>query len=90
VAEGSGTDASKKLLLDEETGEMVSKNELKKRQKARQKAKEKEEKDKKKAEAAAAKAAAGGEDKKGKGAKLLGDDEELDPSKYTDNRRAYI
>lgn len=71
--------------LDTPTGEWVSKGELKKRAKGRQKE-----------EAAAAKAAAkkakdaekpaGGAAKKEK----AGADEELDPTKYTENRKKFI
>jgi len=66
--------------LDEETGEMVSKNELKKRKKlreneAKKKAKEEEKKQKQ--------AQDGGSKKKAF-------EEELDPSKYTENRKNWI
>lgn len=73
-------------LLDEVTGEYVSKNELKKRQKLRKREAEKE----KKAEAKKQK-----EDekknnaKKNEGLAVIGD-EETDPSKYTDNRREWL
>ena len=71
----------KKEYLDEETKEWVGKNELKKRQTLRKKAKDAAEKAAKKA-ATAPKAGA----KKEK----VADDEELDPSKYTDNRKAFL
>ena len=71
----------KKEYLDEETKEWVGKNELKKRQTLRKKAKDAAEKAAKKA-ATAPKAGA----KKEK----MADDEELDPSKYTDNRKAFL
>ena len=71
----------KKEYLDEETKEWVGKNELKKRQTLRKKAKDAAEKAAKKA-APAPKAGA----KKEK----VADDEELDPSKYTDNRKAFL
>ena len=74
-----------KLFLDEPTGEMVSKNELKKRKKMRDrdaKKKAKEEAKKKKEE-----------EKKAEGgtpALTVGDDQELDPTKYTENRKNWI
>lgn len=79
-----------KQVLDEVTGEYVSKNELKKRQKIRkaeQKKKEKEEKKKKDEEAKQAKQA---EESKGPQAPTIGDDEGLDPSKYTQNRKDWL
>ena len=72
-----------KTYLDEVTGEHVSKNELKKRQKARAKAEKDAQKAKEKAEAAAAK---GGEAK----TKRAAFDEDVDPSKYTDNRKNFV
>jgi len=71
-----------KLYKDEVTGEMVSKNEIKKRQKQR----EKEAKDKLKAEEKKAKA----ENAPSKKEKAKVEEEELDPSKYTDNRKNWI
>jgi lysyl-tRNA synthetase class 2 len=72
-----------KLYLDEPTGEMVSKSELKKRQKNR----EKEVKALAKAEEKKIKEA----EKPIKAAKPTGFDEvELDPSKYTENRKNWI
>ena len=73
-----------KLYLDEPTGEMVSKSELKKRQKLREKelkmkAKE-EEKKKKEAE----------KPQKEKSTKPSFAEEDIDPSKYTENRKAWI
>lgn len=78
-----------KLVLDEVTGDMVSKSELKKRNKVRkaeQKKKEKAEAKKKKEEEKAAKAAAEGGDV----APVIGGDETMDPSKYTQNRRDWL
>ena len=69
-----------KLVLDEATGEMVSKNELKKRQKKRKADAKKAEKAAKKAEEAKAKP-----EKKSK----FGE-EELDPAKYYENRVAWV
>ena len=68
----------KKEYLDEETGEWVSKNELKKRTTLR-----------KKATAAAQKPAkkVAGEKKEKPGAQA---EEEIDPSKYTENRKHYL
>lgn len=69
-------DAVKKLFLDEETGERVSKTELKKRQKAREIAKRKA------AKAAAAPPPAAGSKKK--------ENVELNPAEYLKNRSAQI
>ena len=71
----------KKEYLDEETKEWVGKNELKKRQTLRKKAKDAAEKAAKKAETAP---------KAGAKKEKVADDEELDPSKYTDNRKAFL
>jgi len=68
-----------KLYLDEPTGEMVSKNEHKKRQKQRKKEEDNKEKEAKKAAQLAAQPV--------KKAKV---EEELDPSKYTENRKQWI
>lgn len=79
-----------KLVLDEVTGEMVSKSELKKRTKKRKNEKAKEEKAAKKKlqeEEKKAKAAAAGP---GVEAPTIGGDETLDPSKYTQNRRDWL
>jgi lysyl-tRNA synthetase class 2 len=73
-------DGEKKLYLDEVTGEMVSKNELKTRKKLR----EKEEAKKKKEEEKAAKqppATAG---------KAKAPEEILDPTQYTNNRKQFV
>lgn len=70
-----------KLYLDDVTGEMVSKNELKTRQKLRKKEAEKAAKDAKKAEEAAKKGESGGKQK------VV---EEVDPTKYTENRKNWI
>ena len=72
----------KKLYTDPVTGEQVSKKELKKREKARKK---EEEQAKKKAEKEAKAKEGGNESKKKKT-----DEEELDPTKYFENRKAYL
>ena len=69
-------EGDKKLYLDEATGEMVSKNELKTRIKLREKEKKKKEKEETKKPVAAAKSKAAAE--------------ELDPTQYTHNRKQYI
>lgn len=74
----------KKEYLDEETGEWVSKTELKKRNTARKNAAKAAEK----AAAKKAKDATAGEKKVAK--KTEAADEDLDPSKYTDNRKQYL
>lgn len=86
--EPAQVDGEKKLYLDEPTGEMVSKNELKTRQKLREKeaklrAKE-EEKKKKEEEKKAAGAGAS------KAAKAGAEAVELDPTQYTANRKQYV
>ena len=79
-------EGEKKLYTDPVTGEQVSKKELKKREKMRKKEeelakkkKEKEEKEKKEKE--------GGEKKPNKN---KGGEEELDPTKYFENRKAFL
>ena len=79
-------EGEKKLYTDPVTGEQVSKKELKKREKMRKKEeelakkkKEKEEKEKKEKE--------GGEKKPYKN---KGGEEELDPTKYFENRKAFL
>ena len=69
----------KKEYLDEETGEWVGKNELKKREKARKAAK-----------TAADKAAKKSAEPKKEAKKKVENDEDVDPSKYTDNRKAFL
>lgn len=69
----------KKEFLDDETNEWVSKNELKKRQTQRKKAKDA-------AEKAANKKAAEPKNEK----KKAENDDELDPSKYTEIRRKFL
>ena len=69
----------KKEYLDEETKEWVSKNELKKRVTLRKKTKDA-------AEKAAKKPAA----PKGEKKAAVVADEDIDPSKYTDNRKAFL
>ena len=75
----------KKLYTDPVTGEQVSKKELKKREKQRKKEKEKEEKAKKKEEEKAKGKEEGNESKKKKN-----EEEELDPTKYFENRKTYL
>lgn len=75
----------KKEYLDSATGEWVGKSELKKRQKARQAAEKAAKKAEEKKAKEEAKAASGGNN-----AKKAKVEEELDPSKYTENRRAWI
>ena len=72
----------KKLFTDPVTGEQVSKKELKRREKMRKK---EEEQAKKKTEKEAKAKEAGKEPKKKKN-----DEEELDPTKYFENRKAYL
>ena len=72
----------KKLYTDPVTGEQVSKKELKRREKMRKK---EEEQAKKKTEKEAKSKEAGKEPKKKKN-----DEEELDPTKYFENRKAYL
>ena len=72
----------KKLYTDPVTGEQVSKKELKRREKMRKK---EEEQAKKKTEKEAKAKEAGKEPKKKKN-----DEEELDPTKYFENRKAYL
>jgi hypothetical protein len=69
----------KKEYLDDEANEWVGKNELKKRQKDRKKIKDA-------ADKAAKKAAA----PKTEAKKKVENDDELDPSKYTDNRKNFL
>ena len=76
----------KKEFLDEVTNEWVSKSELKKRQTQRKKEQQAAKKAEEKKAKDEAKAAAGGAPK----AKKAVVEEELDPSKYTENRRAWI
>lgn len=72
-----------KEYLDEETNEWVSKSELKKRQTSRKNAQKAAEKAAQKKTAAPAKA---GEKKK----EAAADEEELDPSKYTEMRKRLL
>ena len=73
----------KKEFLDDETGEWVSKNELKKRQTKRKN-------DAKAAEKAAKKKEDGEKKPAGKKAGPTEDEGELDPSQYTDIRRNFL
>lgn len=82
-----GEAAEKKLYLDEPTGEMVSKNELKKRQTLRKKEEEKKKKEEEKKKKDEEKK----EEMKGKPQPAhKQNDEELDPTQYTNNRKAFI
>jgi lysyl-tRNA synthetase, class II len=86
---GEEQEQAPKLLLDDVTGEMVSKNELKKRQKMRKKDEDKKKKDeakKVKDEEAKKKHE---EEGKGEEAPIL-EETELDPSKYTENRKNWL
>ena len=65
-------------------------SELKKRQKQREKEQKQKEKEEKKRADAAAKAAAGGGEVKKKKPQNAFDEEEKDPSKYTENRKAFV
>jgi len=76
----------KKEFLDEVSGEWLSKNELKKKQTARKKAEAAAKKAEEKKLKEEAKKAEGGGEKKAK--KVV--EEEVDPSKYTENRRNWI
>lgn len=67
--------------MDEETGDWVSKNELKKRQTARKKEAEAAEKKAKKKDAPAAKGKKAGETQQ---------EDEKDPSKYTEIRKKML
>ena len=82
-------EGEKKLVTDPKTGEQVSKKELKRREKMRkkeeEKAKKEEEKAKKEGEKGA-KAKDGGEKKNPK----TGGEEELDPTKYFENRKTFL
>ncbi|CAI2362504.1 unnamed protein product [Moneuplotes crassus] len=81
--------AAPKLVKDEVTGEMVSKSELKKRNKVRKAEAKKAEKAAKKKKAEEEKAAKAAEEG-GDAAPVIGGDETLDPSKYTQNRRDWL
>lgn len=76
----------KKEFLDEATNEWVSKSELKKRQTARKNAEKAAKKAEEKKAKEEAKKAEGGEKKE----KKKVEEEEIDPSKYTENRRHWI
>ena len=79
----------KKLFTDPVTGEQVSKKELKKREKKR---KQEEEKKKKEEEKAKKKAEGGEQAKEGgnESKKKKNDEEELDPTKYFENRKTFL
>lgn len=79
-----GEESQPKLIKDEVTGEMVSKNELKKREKMRKKELAAKEKAEKKAKEAADKPEAQ------KKESLIEDETDLDPSKYTEARKEWI
>lgn len=74
------------LHLDDVTGDMVSKGELKKRQKARKNEEAKAKKAEEKAKVEAEKKAAG----VGQAKPKLAVEEELDPAKYTENRKTWL
>jgi|APSaa5957512535_1039671.scaffolds.fasta_scaffold94424_1 lysyl-tRNA synthetase, class II len=78
----------KKEFLDEQSGEWVSKTELKKRATARKKTEAANKKAEEKKAKEEAKRAAGGDE--GGKKKAAADDEEIDPSKYTENRRNWL
>jgi len=78
VEPGEQAEKEVKQILDEVTGEMVSKNELKKRQKLRANEAKKKEKEEAKAKEQAANP---------KAEKVK---EEVDPTKYTENRKIWI
>ena len=82
TAEENKGEEKPKLFLDEETGEQVSKNELKKRKKLREKEKKKKEKEEAKRKKEEEKKANKGESRKLE----VGDDKDMDPNKYTENR----
>lgn len=89
--ENPATTEEPKLLLDEETGEMVTKNELKRRKKARENDKKKQEKDEKKRLQEEEKKKNKKEETKGDESEELeaiNDDEE--PNKYTENRKNWL
>ena len=79
-------EGEKKLFTDPVTGEQVSKKELKRREKMRKK---EEEQAKKKAEKEA-KEKEGGEKKEKKENKNKEPEEELDPTKYFENRKTFL
>jgi lysyl-tRNA synthetase class 2 len=81
AAEQEVAGGEKKLYKDDVTGEMVSKNELKLRQKLRKKEEDKKKKDEEKKKKEEEKKAAGGSKK---------NEVELDPTQYTENRKHYI
>ena len=78
-------EGEKKLYTDPVTGEQISKKELKKREKMRKK-QEEQEKKKKEKEAKGAKAQEG----EGNKPKKNKDDDEVDPTKYFENRKAFL
>ena len=77
-------EGEKKLVTDPVTGEQVSKKELKRREKQRKKEEDKA----KKITEKEAKTKEGGEKKEQK--KKGGDEEELDPTKYFENRKTFL
>ena len=87
MVEATADAAAVNLVLDDVTGEQVSKNELKKRKKQRENEEKKRVKEEAKKVAEAEKAAKG-EVKKPKAGVI--EEEEVDPAKYTDNRKAWV
>lgn len=81
-----GGDDNKKTFTDPDTGEQISKSEFKKRQKMKKK-KEDEAKKKQEKEAKAKEQEEKGEKKK---SKKKEDEEELDPTKYFENRKNWL
>ena len=79
-------EGEKKLFTDPVTGEQVSKKELKRREKKRKQ--EEEQAKKKKDKEEKEKEQEGKKEQKKKGPK--GGEEELDPTKYFENRKAYL
>lgn len=90
AASGETAENVPNLVKDEETGEMVSKNELKKRKKMREKEQKMAEKAAKKKADAEAKAAAGGDKPKAAKPGAAFEEEEKDPSKYNENRKNFV
>lgn len=78
------------LVLDEVTGEMVSKNALKKLKAQRQKEEKAAKKAAEKKAKAEADAAANADKPKKQNLAAAFEEEEKDPSKYTDNRKNFV
>ena len=87
---GEAEAKDQKVWKDPDTGEEISKNEYKRRMKAKEKAKEKEVKDKEKASKKKGDAAgAQKDDVKDKGGFAFEDDE-TNPAAYTENRKKWL